>query len=56
MTLDDAGWDAIEGLLGALASAAPIGIVGDLVGALGWKLRAPGDESGGPRLRLARAR
>ena len=53
VTLSDDGWDAIEGLLGALADVAPVGITGDLARALGWRLRPPGRPVRGPRLRLA---
>ncbi len=56
VSLDDAGWDALQGLLGALAEAAPIGVVGDLARALGWRLRPPGRPARGPHLRLAELR
>ena len=49
VTLDDAGWDAIEGLLGTfLASAAPLGIAGDLAAALGGGCVAPATRSAEP--------
>ena len=55
--LDDAAWDGLEGLLGALGAAAPPGLVRDLVDALGWRLGATGpalaSAGGTPRLRLA---
>jgi hypothetical protein len=55
--LDDAAWDSLEGLLGALGAAAPPGLVRDLVDALGWRLGAapPAEATAGgtPRLRLA---
>ena len=51
--LDAAGWDALEGLLGVLGAAAPVGLAGDLVRLLGWRLRGPGEIGGGVRLRLA---
>ena len=54
VTLDEAGWDAIEGLLGTLASAAPLGIASDLAAAFGWRLRRPGDDVPARRLSLAR--
>ncbi len=53
ISLDDAGWDAVEGLLGALASAAPVGLVRDLAKVLGWRLRGPGEIGADVRLRLA---
>ena len=53
VALDAAGWDALEGLLGVLGAAAPVGLVGDLVRLLGWRLRGPGEIGGGVRLRLA---
>lgn len=53
VTLSDEGWDAVEGLLGALADAAPVELAADLAHALGWRLRPPGEPAGGPRLRLA---
>jgi hypothetical protein len=51
--LDAAGWDALEGLLGVLGAAAPVGLAGDLVRLLGWRLRGPGEIGGDVRLRLA---
>jgi large repetitive protein len=53
VTLDDAGWDTIEGLLGALAAAAPVELIGNVARALGWQLRPPGATVTGPHLRLA---
>jgi large repetitive protein len=53
VALDDAGLDALEGLLGTLAAAAPVGLVADLAQALGWRLRPAGAPVDGPRLRLA---
>ena len=50
LTLDAAGWDSLERLLGLLASAAPIPWVGNLAGALGW---VPDGTASQPRLRLA---
>ncbi|HSC90106.1 MAG TPA: hypothetical protein VLB86_00480, partial [Gaiellaceae bacterium] len=49
VTLPAEGWDAIEALLGRLAALFP-GIVGDVVGLLGWSGRV---EVGRPALRLA---
>lgn len=57
-SLDTAGWDAVERLLGLLASQAQIPAFRDLVEALGWVpdsanlARDPADSSR-PRLRLA---
>jgi large repetitive protein len=53
VTLDDAGLDALEGLLGTLAAAAPVGLLADLARALGWRLRPAGEPVQGPHLRLA---
>ncbi len=47
LTLDAAGWDALERLIGLMASVAPLPWIGDLVSALGW-ISGPG-----PHLRLA---
>jgi large repetitive protein len=47
LTLDAAGWDALEQLIGLLAAAAPLPWIGDLVNALGWGGRTS------PHLRLA---
>ena len=54
VALDDAGWDALEVLLGLLAQAAPVGLVANLARALGWGGRLAGGVSGGadPALRL----
>ncbi|HSC90825.1 MAG TPA: DUF6603 domain-containing protein [Gaiellaceae bacterium] len=49
VTLPTEAWDAIEALLGRLAALFP-GIVGDVVGLLGWSGRV---EVGRPALRLA---
>ncbi|HEX3609322.1 MAG TPA: DUF6603 domain-containing protein [Solirubrobacterales bacterium] len=53
VALDDAGLDALEGLLGALAAAAPVGLVADLARTLGWRPRAADEAAQSPRLRLA---
>jgi large repetitive protein len=53
LALDDAGLDALEGLLGALAAAAPVGLIADLARTLGWRPRAADEAAEGPRLRLA---
>ena len=57
-SLDDAGWDAVERLLGLLGSQSPLPAFRDLVSMLGWITEGPNlaDDptlSGHPRLRLA---
>ncbi len=56
--LDEAGWDAVERLLGLLGSQSPQSAFRDLVAVLGWIAEGPNlaDDptwSGRPRLRLA---
>jgi hypothetical protein len=51
LTLDAAGWDALERLIALLAAAAPLPWIRGLVGALGWTAGVAGGDR--PRLRLA---
>jgi hypothetical protein len=51
LTLDAAGWDLLERLVGLLASAAPLPWVGHLAEALGWTIQTSPRPR--PQLRLA---